>query len=134
LEKTTADYNRRANKRWLFMIIITIANVLTATGYSIAGILNPSYMLPQGIIIGESTLIFALYAGARTIPLTIITLIAILKKCKASIITLGFLAGCVQFIDGFIGVYQRDVFKSGGPFLLSVIQIIAIYGVIKSNK
>jgi ethanolamine transporter EutH len=116
------------------MIIITIANVLIATGYSIAGILSSSSMLSEDIIVGESAFVFALYAGARTIPLAIITLIAIFKRYKKSIITLGFLAGCIQFIDGFIGIYQHDVLKSGGPFFLSIIQIIAICLAMRSDR
>jgi hypothetical protein len=124
----------KTNRQWLFMTIITVVNVLIATGYSVAGILNPALMLPKNIIVNESAFIFALYAGARTIPLAFLSLIVIFKRYKASIITLGLLAGCIQFFDGFIGIYQRDIFKSGGPFFIAIVQIIAIYMFRKKEK
>jgi ethanolamine transporter EutH len=124
----------KTSKQWLFTIIITIINVLTATGYSIAGILSSYSAVSQGAMVSEAAFIFALYAGARTIPLAIITLIAIFKKYRKTVITLGFLAGCIQFIDGFIGIYQQDVLKSAGPFFLAIIQITAVCLAARSNK
>ncbi|MHB9295521.1 hypothetical protein PilKf_01267 [Pillotina sp. SPG140] len=111
----------------LFLVIITAINVLVATGYSIVGIVKPELMLPKNIILTNASFIFALYAFARTIPLAVITIFSIIKQKISYIFILGFLAGCIQCIDGFIGIYQKDIGKSGGPFVISFLQFFALY-------
>jgi hypothetical protein len=47
----------------------TAINVLVASGFSIVGIIRPEYLLPAGSAPTQASLILALYAAARTIPL-----------------------------------------------------------------
>ena len=79
--------------------LITAANVLVSTGYSIAGLIRPASLLPVNWPPTEASLIFALYAAARTIPLTLIIFIAIYNRSASALIVLGSLAGAVQFLD-----------------------------------
>jgi hypothetical protein len=120
--------------KWKLLIAVTIINVLVATGYSIAGIIVPQSILPNTVIPNKASFIFALYAGARTIPLAVIAIYSIIVRNKTSIISLGILAGFVQFIDGFIGIYQQDIMKSAGPFFVSLIQFAALIWVWKTDK
>jgi hypothetical protein len=48
--------------------LVTAINVLVASGFSIAGIIRPQYLVPAGYIPTQASLILALYAAARTIP------------------------------------------------------------------
>jgi hypothetical protein len=125
---------KNLSKQWTFLIIVTAVNVLVATGYSIAGILAPHTMLSSDIVANQASSIFALYAGARTIPLTIIALISIIKQNKVAIITLALLAGCIQFSDGFIGIYQQDILKSAGPFFIAIVQFVSVLLVLESDR
>ena len=90
--------------------------MIVATGYAIAGIIAPHTILPATATPNEASFIFALYAAARTIPLAAVVIYTIITKNKTSVFTLGILAGIIQFIDGFVGIYQQDIMKSAGPF------------------
>jgi hypothetical protein len=119
----------------LFLVVITAINVLVSTGYSTVGIFVESKLfLPKDIILTNAAFIFALYAFARTIPLTIITILSIIKQKMSYLFILGFLAGSVQFMDGFIGIYQKDIGKSVGPFVISFLQFFALYRYSKFKK
>ena len=48
---------------------ITAANVLVASGYSIAGLISPESILPANSVPTKASFIFAMYAASRTIPL-----------------------------------------------------------------
>ncbi len=111
--------------------IITAINVLVATGYSIVGVVNPTLIMPVTSVITDSTLIFAMYAGARTIPLAVLALWAIVKRSRKELIILGVLAGLMQFFDGFIGLYQGDMGKTIGPFVLAILQFVALTMLLK---
>ena len=58
---------------------LTALNVLIASGFSIAGLINPELILPTGATPTDASAIFAMYAAARTIPLALITMAAICK-------------------------------------------------------
>ena len=55
----------------------TALNVVIASGFSIAGLIKPELILPTGATPTEASSIFAMYAAARTIPLALITMVAI---------------------------------------------------------
>jgi hypothetical protein len=46
---------------------------------------------------------------------------------------LGALAGCVQFVDAFVGFYQYDVAKTVGPLVLAVLQFYAAYALTRAR-
>src|SRR5258708_35636354 len=49
--------------------LVTAINVLVASGFVIAAIIRPQLVVPAGSVPTEASLILALYAAARTIPL-----------------------------------------------------------------
>jgi hypothetical protein len=70
--------SRSATKR--IASLVTAINVLVASGFSIAGLVSPKSMLPAGYAPTEASIIFAMYAAARRIPLALMALIAIYKQ------------------------------------------------------
>jgi len=121
-------------KALTFLKIITVLNVLVATGFSVAGMLNPFLILPANITTDKAITVFALYAGARTIPIVILTIMSVFSKHWNAFITLAVLAGVMQFLDGFIGIYQQDLSKTAGPFIIATIQFVAIYLAVRNDN
>jgi hypothetical protein len=113
---------------------LTALNVTVASGFSIAGLLKPELILPTGATATDASAIFAMYAAARTIPLALITIVAIYKGSASALLVLGILAGSIQFLDAAVGLVQHDVGKTIGPLVLAVLQVFAITSVRKALK
>jgi hypothetical protein len=107
--------------------LITAINVLTAVGFSVAGLINPAVLLPASDVPTDASFIFALYAAARTIPLAATILVAIYRRSELALQVLGTLAGIVQVLDACVGLYQHDLGKSIGPLFIAVLQFLALY-------
>jgi hypothetical protein len=75
----------------------------------------------------EASLIFAMYAAARTIPLALFAFAAIYKRATTALLILGALAGAVQLLDAGIGLFERDLGKCVGPLFIAVLQFLAVY-------
>jgi hypothetical protein len=105
---------------------IMALNVLVASGFSIAGLLKPEYILPAGSVQTQASFIFAMYAAARTLPLAMMASVAIYQRSSSSLRVLGLLAGFIQFADGAVGLYEHDIGKTIGPLILGVLQMYAI--------
>ena len=106
--------------------VVTAINVLVASGFSIAGIIRPQYLVPAGYIPTQASLILALYAAARTIPLALFALGAIYKQATPALLILGALAGAIQFLDAGIGLFEHDLGKCAGPLLIAVLQFFVV--------
>jgi hypothetical protein len=106
---------------------ITALNVLVASGFSVAGLFRPEYVLPAGSVQTQASLIFAMYAAARTLPLALLALAAIYQRSPASLKVLGLLAGFIQFADAAVGLYQHDIGKTIGPLVLGALQMYAVW-------
>src|SRR5258708_32935675 len=105
---------------------ITALNVLVASGFAIAGLFRPEYVLPVGFVQTQASFIFAMYAAARTLPLAVLALAAIYQRSSSSLKVLGLLAGFIQFADGAVGLYQHDVGKTIGPLVIGALQMYAV--------
>ena len=102
---------------------ITTINVLVAAGFAIAGLVRPSFVAPGQQT--EASRTFALYAFARTIPLALVTIAAMLWAPLVAVLWLGTLAGIVQLVDGYVGLQQKDPGKTWGPVVIGVLQLAA---------
>jgi len=120
-------------KALTFLKIITVLNVLVSTGFSVAGMLSPFSILPANITTDKAIIVFALYAGARTIPIVALTIMSIFSKYWNAFITLSVLAGLMQFLDGFVGIYEQDPSKAAGPFIVATTQFVAIYLAVRNG-
>ena len=107
--------------------LVTAMNVLVASGFSIAAIIHPQYLVPTESIPTEATLLLAMYAAAPRIPLALLVLGAIYKQATPALLILGALAGAMQLLDAGIGLFQRDLWKSAGPLFVALLQFIVVY-------
>ena len=105
---------------------LTALNVVVASGFSIAGLIRPEFVLPLGATPTDASAIFAMYAAARTIPLALITMMAIYKRSASALLVLGLLAGIIQLVDAAVGLYQHDIGKTVGPLFLAILQVYAV--------
>src|ERR1700723_842979 len=106
---------------------VTAFNVLVASGFSIVGIIRPQYLVPSGYVPTQASLILAMYAAARTIPLAFFSLWAIYKQAIPALLILGALAGTMQLLDAGIGLFEHDLGKCVGPLFIAVLQFFVVY-------
>ena len=85
------------------------------------------YLVPAESVPTQATLILALYAAARTVPLALFALGAIYKQATHALLILGALAGAVQLLDAGIGLFEHDLGKSAGPLFIAVLQFFVVY-------
>jgi hypothetical protein len=107
--------------------LVTAINVLVASGFAIAAIIRPQYLVPADSVPTNASLILAMYAAARTIALALFALTAIYKKATPALLILGSLAGAVQLLDAGIGLYEHDLGKCAGPLFIAVLQCFVMY-------
>jgi hypothetical protein len=106
--------------------VITAFNVSVAAGFSILGLIYPASILPAHYVPTVASSVFAMYAAARTIPLAVITLVAIFKRSGSALLTMGTLAGFIQLLDSIVGMVQHDPGKILGPLVIAVLQFYAL--------
>lgn len=110
----------------------TAVNVIVAGGFSIAGLIYPASIMPADYVPTAASSVFAMYAVARTLPLAVITLVAIFKRSSSALLTLGTLAGVIQLLDSIVGMVQHDPGKTLGPLVIAVLQFYALATLRKS--
>jgi len=106
--------------------LVTAINILVASGFSIAAIVRPQYLVPAAVP-NEASLLLALYAAAARIPLALLVLGAIYKQATLALLLLGSLAGAMQLLDAGIGLYENDLGKCAGPLFIAVLQFFVVY-------
>ena len=114
--------------------LVTAINVLVASGFSIAAIVRPQYLVPAESVPTEASLLLAMYAAARIIPLALFTLAAIYKRATSALLILGTLAGGMQLLDAGIGLFEHDLGKCAGPLFIAVLQFFVVYLLDKSVR
>src|SRR5277367_484143 len=117
---------------WLASVVTAI-NVLVATGFSVAAIINPQYLVPAAAPT-EGSLLLAMYAAALRIPLALLVLGAVYKQAAPALLILGALAGAMQLLDAGIGLFEHDPGKCAGPLFIAALQFFAVYLLQKSLR
>jgi hypothetical protein len=107
--------------------LVTAINVLVASGFSIAAIIRPQYLVPAESVRTEASLLLAMYAAARTIPLALFALGAIYKQATPALLLLGALAGTMQLLDAGIGLFEHNLRECAGPLFIAVLQFFVVY-------
>jgi hypothetical protein len=113
--------------------VVTAINVLVATGFSVAAIINPQYLVPAAAPT-EGSLLLALYPAAPRIPLALLVWEAVYKQAARALLILGVLAGAMQLLDAGIGLFEHDPGKSVGPLFRAVLQVFVVYLLQKSVR
>ena len=85
--------------------VVTAIDVLLASGFSIVAIIRPQYLVPAGSVPTQASLILAMYAAARTIPLALFAFWAIYEQAAPALVLMGALAGAMQLLDAGIGSF-----------------------------
>jgi hypothetical protein len=106
--------------------VITAVNVMVAGGFSVAGLISPASILPAHCNPTDASSVFAMYAAARTIPLAVITIVAIFRRSASALLILGTLAGVIQVLDSMVGTVQHDPGKIFGPLVIAALQFYAV--------
>src|SRR6202045_1980271 len=114
--------------------VVTAINGLVAAGFSVVGIIRPQYLVPVESVPTEASLLLAMYAAARTIPLALFALGAIYKQATPALLLLGALAGAMQLLDAGIGLFEHDLGKCAGPFVIAVLQFFVVYLLHRSTR
>ena len=107
--------------------VVTAIDVVVASGFSIVGIIRPQYLVPAESVRTQASLILAMYAAARTIPLALFALGAIHKQAMHALLILGALAGAMQLLDAGIGLFEHDLGKCAGPLFIATLQFFVVY-------
>ncbi len=107
--------------------VVTATDVLVASSFSIVGVIRPQYLLPAGSVPTQASLILAMYAAARTIPLALFALGAIYRQATQALLFLGALAGTMQLLDAGIGLFEHDPGKCAGPLFIAALQFVVVY-------
>jgi hypothetical protein len=107
--------------------VVTAINVLVASGFSIVGVIHPQYLVPAEAVPTQASLILAMYAAARSIPLALFALGAIYKQAAPALVLLGALSGAMQLLDAGIGLFEHDLGKCAGPLFIAVLQFFVVY-------
>jgi hypothetical protein len=114
--------------------LVTAINVLVASGFSIAAIIRPQYLVPAESVPTKASLLLAMYAAAPRIPLALLVLGAIYQQATPALLILGALAGAMQLLDAAIGLYEHDLGKCAGPLFIAVLQFFVVYLLLKSVR
>jgi hypothetical protein len=114
--------------------LVTAINVLVGSGFSIAAIIRPQYLIPADSVPTDASLLLAMYAAAPRIPLALFALGAIYRQSTSALLTLGVLAGAMQLLDAGIGLFEHDLGKSVGPLFIAVIQFFVMYLLHRSER
>jgi hypothetical protein len=107
--------------------LVTAINVLIASGFSIAAIFRPQYLVPAESVPTQASLLLAMYAAAPRIPLALFALAAIYKRATPALLILGSLAGAMQLLDAGIGLFEHDLGKCAGPLFIAALQFFVVY-------
>jgi hypothetical protein len=114
--------------------LVTAINVLVASGFSIAAIIRPQYLVPAESVPTKASLLLAMYAAAPRIPLALLVLGAIYKQATPALLILGALAGAMQLLDAGIGLFEHDLGKCAGPLFIAVLQFFVVYQLHRSVR
>jgi hypothetical protein len=112
---------------------VTAINVLVASGFSVAAIIAPQYLVPAAVST-ETSLLLAMYAASPRIPLALLVMWAVYKQAAPELLLLGALAGTMQLLDAGIGLYQHDPGKCAGPLFIAALQFFMVYLLHKSVR
>jgi hypothetical protein len=121
-EKVTPRTRERRLVSW-----VTAINVLIATGFSVVGLIHPESILPPKSVPTTGSSVFAMYAAARTLPLTLLVLVAIHERWEHALLVLGVLAGAIQLSDFVVGIVHHDPGKAVGPLVIATLQFYALF-------
>ena len=97
--------------------VFTCISALVSLGFSVEAIMKAEKEAKTN----------ALYAASRSIALVVITVVAFIIRSRDMIIIGAVGMIIVQALDGIVGIKIKNVFKTIGPFLTSIVNMVLIF-------
>src|SRR5579863_9610057 len=119
-------------KSRIILKTVTLISVLVSCGFSVVGIFRPELLVSPALGHNYTLVVLASYAAARSIAIAAVCLFTLFGKKREPLYTIAILAALVQFLDAFVGIYERDISKVVGPLVLAFLGFIAIYYAFRS--
>ncbi|UMT76422.1 hypothetical protein ML435_04025 [Staphylococcus roterodami] len=98
---------------YFVLAIFTIISASVSLGYSIQSC-------------ASSHNINAYYAVTRSLPLCLLSIFTIIIHNDIFLITISIAMILVQFLDTFVGYKSKDAFKTYGPLVTSLVNLILL--------
>lgn len=98
---------------YFVLAIFTIISASVSLGYSIQSC-------------ASSHNINAYYALTRSLPLCLLSIFTIVIHNDIFLITISIAMILVQFLDAFVGYKNKDAFKTYGPLVTSLVNLILL--------
>jgi hypothetical protein len=113
--------------------IVTLVSVLVSCGFSIIGIVRPDLLVSPALGHDHTVVVLASYAATRSIAIAVVGVVALFGKKRDPLYLFAILAALFQFLDAFVGIYERDISKVAGPLILALLGFIFTYYASKSQ-
>ena len=112
---------RGGGVRWWTAALVGVANALTSTGFSIAGLASTA-----GLPRDDGARVYAMYAAARTLPLAVVAIALMVRRARSATLMVSALLGAVQLCDALVGLEQANVGKTLGPTVVGLLTLAAV--------
>jgi hypothetical protein len=107
------------------LIIVTVISAAIGTGFSVAGIFFPGFIVKDGE--GSHTVrVFAYYGAARSVALLLVILWVAFRADATALIWLGTLSGIIQLFDAAIGTQTGNRHAIWGPLGVGSVQLAVV--------
>lgn len=107
------------------LIIVTVIAAAIGTGFSVAGIFLPGFIVRDGEG-SHTTRVFAYYGAARSVALLLVILLAAFRADANALIWLGLLSGIIQLIDAGVGTRTGNQHAIWGPLGVGAVQLVVV--------
>jgi hypothetical protein len=104
------------------LIVVTVTSSLIGTGFSVAGVFLPGFIMRDGEA-SHTARLFALYAVARSVPLLLVIVWAAFRADASALIWLGALSGFIQLVDAAVGTQTGKQHAIWGPLGVAAVQL-----------
>ena len=106
--------------------LVTALNVLVASGFSIAAIIRPQYLVPAGPFQRRRRCYWRC-TRRRAHSSGFVRIGGNLQTGDVCVADPGSLAGAMQLLDAGIGLFEHDLGKCAGPLFIAVLQFFVVY-------
>ncbi|WP_240230975.1 hypothetical protein [Devosia lacusdianchii] len=107
------------------LIIVTVISAAIGTGFSVAGIFFPGFIVKDGE--GSHTVrVFAYYGAARSLAVLLVILWAAFRADATALVWLGTLSAIVQLIDATVGTQTGKQHAIWGPLGVGAVQLLVV--------
>ena len=119
---------RGGGARWWTAALVGVANGLTSTGFSVAGLASTA-----GLPRGDAARVYAMYAAARALPLAALAIALTARRARSAMLLVSGLLGVIQLCDALVGLAQGDIGKTLGPTVVGLVTLAAVAAAVRAR-